>query len=45
VGGYPRFQQDGFSFMLVDPWPQDWPEDWYATDDVPGIGIALTVVL
>jgi hypothetical protein len=34
VGGYPRFQQDGFSFMLVDPWPQDWPEDWYATDDV-----------
>ena len=24
VGGYPRFQHDGFWFMLVDPWPEDW---------------------
>ena len=34
VGGYPRFQADGFWFMMVDPYPQAWPEDWYATDDV-----------
>ena len=32
--GYPRFQYGGFSFLLVDPWPQDWSEDWYANDDV-----------
>ncbi|HME06116.1 MAG TPA: hypothetical protein VKG25_03665 [Bryobacteraceae bacterium] len=32
--GYPRFQYGGFSFLLVDPWPEDWAPDWYATDDV-----------
>ena len=32
--GYPRFQYGGFSFLLVDPWPEDWAENWYATDDV-----------
>ncbi len=32
--GYPRFAYGGFSFMLVDPWPEYWAEDWYATDDV-----------
>ncbi|HYM09559.1 MAG TPA: hypothetical protein VEU62_02440 [Bryobacterales bacterium] len=32
--GYPRFQYGGFSFILVDPWPEYWREDWYATDDV-----------
>lgn len=32
--GYPRFFYGGYSFMLVDPWPDDWGEDWYANDDV-----------
>jgi hypothetical protein len=34
VGGYPRFQQGGFWFMMVDPWPESWSPDWYANDDV-----------
>jgi hypothetical protein len=34
VGGYPRFQYGGFSFMMVDPWPADWAQDWYSADDV-----------
>ena len=34
VGGYPRFQYDGFWFSLVDPWPGDWSDDWYDNDDV-----------
>jgi hypothetical protein len=32
--GYPRFSYGGFSFLLVDPWPEYWAEDWYGTDDV-----------
>ncbi|MGD0500519.1 MAG: hypothetical protein ABSC23_19025 [Bryobacteraceae bacterium] len=32
--GYPRFSYGGFSFMLVDPWPESWADNWYATDDV-----------
>ncbi len=32
--GYPRFEYAGFSFLLVDPYPEYWPVDWYATDDV-----------
>jgi hypothetical protein len=32
--GYPRFDYAGFSFLLVDPWPEYWGEDWYDTDDV-----------
>jgi hypothetical protein len=34
VGGYPRFQYGGYSFLMVDPWPADWAENWYAADDV-----------
>ncbi len=34
VGGYPRFQYDGFWFSLVDPWPQYWSANWYENDDV-----------
>ena len=34
VGGYPRFQYDGYWVTLVDPWPEDWPPTWYETDDV-----------
>lgn len=32
--GYPRFSHGGFSFLLVDPWPEYWAENWYDTDDV-----------
>jgi hypothetical protein len=32
--GYPRFSYGGFSFMLLDPWPEYWSDDWYETDDV-----------
>ena len=32
--GYPRFSYSGYSFMLLDPWPEYWEEDWYDTDDV-----------
>jgi hypothetical protein len=34
VGGYPRFQYDGYWFSLVDPWPETWGNDWYDNDDV-----------
>ena len=32
--GYPRFSYGGFSFLLVDPYPESWAENWYSTDDV-----------
>ena len=32
--GYPRFSYGGFSFLLLDPWPEYWTEDWYDSDDV-----------
>ncbi len=32
--GYPRFSYGGFSFLLVDPWPEYWAENWYEADDV-----------
>jgi hypothetical protein len=34
VGGYPRFQYGGYSFLMVDPWPGDWAPNWYSADDV-----------
>jgi len=34
VGGYPRFQYDGYWVTFVDPWPDTWPANWYETDDV-----------
>ena len=34
VGGYPRFQYDGYWVTFVDPWPEMWPPTWYETDDV-----------
>ena len=34
VGGYPRFQYNGYWFSLVDPWPEYWGNDWYDNDDV-----------
>jgi hypothetical protein len=32
--GYPRFYYGGFSFLLVDPWPEYWHDNWYDADDV-----------
>jgi len=34
VGGFPRFQYDGYWFSIIDPWPGSWANDWYDTDDV-----------
>ena len=34
VGGYPRFQYQGYWFSAVDPWPEYWANDWYDNDDV-----------
>lgn len=34
VGGFPRFQYEGYWFSMIDPWPGDWDDDWYDTDDV-----------
>lgn len=34
VGGYPRFQYDGYWVTFIDPWPETWPPTWYETDDV-----------
>jgi hypothetical protein len=34
VGGYPRFQYDGYWVTLMDPWPENWPPLWYETDNV-----------
>jgi hypothetical protein len=34
VGGYPRFQYDGYWVTFVDPWPESWSPDWYESDDV-----------
>jgi len=32
--GYPQFTYDGFSVLLVDPFPESWAYDWWADDDV-----------
>ena len=32
--GYPRFDYEGVSFLLLDPWPANWSQDWYASDDL-----------
>lgn len=34
VGGYPRFQYQGFWFTVMDPWPATWGNDWYYQDNV-----------
>jgi hypothetical protein len=34
VGGFPRFQYNGFWFSLVDPWPDYWGNNWYENDNV-----------
>src|SRR5205823_4425088 len=32
--GYPRFEYAGFSFLLVDPYPEYWADNWYDFDDL-----------
>jgi len=32
--GYPRFMYGGYSFLIVDPYPEYWVENWYDTEDV-----------
>ncbi len=34
VGGYPRFQYEGYWISAIDPWPSSWGDDWYDNDDV-----------
>jgi hypothetical protein len=34
VGGYPRFPYGGYSFSVVDPWPEYWSDNWYDNDDM-----------
>lgn len=34
IGGYPRFQYQGYWFSMVDPYPGSWADNWYDTDDV-----------
>lgn len=34
VGGFPRFQYNGYWLTVVDPWPQQWGNDWYDSDQV-----------
>lgn len=34
VGGFPRFQYNGYWLSMVDPWPETWANNWYDTDDV-----------
>jgi hypothetical protein len=34
VGGYPRFQYDGYWVTFLDPWPESWGPAWYQTDDI-----------
>ena len=31
--GYPRFAYGGYSFLLVDPYPENWDPNWYSADD------------
>lgn len=33
LGGFPRFQYDGYWIAFVDPWPENWPPTWYETDN------------
>lgn len=34
VGGFPRFQYNGYWISTVDPWPEYWGSNWYDHDDV-----------
>jgi hypothetical protein len=32
--GYPRFAYRGYSFLLLDPWPEVWSQNWYSSNDL-----------
>jgi hypothetical protein len=32
--GYPRFEYGGYSFLLLDPWPEYWSDNWYDSYDL-----------
>ncbi len=32
--GYPRFEYGGYSFLMVDPYPEYWSDNWYASDEM-----------
>ena len=32
--GYPQFEYRGYSFLMVDPYPENWSDNWYNSDDV-----------
>jgi hypothetical protein len=32
--GYPRFAYGGYSFLLLDPYPENWSDSWYSNDEV-----------
>lgn len=34
VGGFPRFQYEGYWFRVLDPWPEYWSVGWYDEDDM-----------
>ena len=34
VGGYPRFQYEGYWFSVIDPYPEYWGADWFRSDDM-----------
>ncbi|MGH9702669.1 MAG: hypothetical protein ACRD4K_04785 [Candidatus Acidiferrales bacterium] len=34
VSGRPRFEYEGYWFVLEDPWPPEWSDDWYDSDDM-----------
>ncbi len=34
VGGFPRFQYDGYWVTFIDPWPETWDGNWWQNDDV-----------
>jgi hypothetical protein len=32
--GFPAFVVNGYTFLIVDPWPEYWPLDWYDADNL-----------
>jgi hypothetical protein len=32
--GHPRFKQGGYTFLMVDPYPETWSPAWYRSDEV-----------
>jgi len=32
--GYPRFEYGGYTFLLLDPWPEYWSDNWFDSDDL-----------